>query len=135
MEWKVDPLYLCKFSESAMEALRSFKPNIMDTFCCSEFDKFISIWSNMILSLTIKRSFLNHVARALIQAFPALMLQQSSTVRALNIDALSKRLKLWEEGRFNEILDEAMSIQKELKHAKFKPSSSKKKNLEKLRFY
>ena len=32
IEWKVDPLYLCGFSEAAMEAIRSFKPNIMDIF-------------------------------------------------------------------------------------------------------
>ena len=90
MEWKVEPLYLCKFPESAMEALRAFKPNITDIFCCSEFDKFISFRSNMLLSLTIERSFLNHVPGALIQVLPALMLQQSSTVWALNIDAISK---------------------------------------------
>ena len=105
----------------------------MDMYSCPEFDKFISFWSNLIIFLTIKRSFLSHVAGALIQVFAAVMLQQSSTVRALNIEALSKRLKLLEKGRFDEILDEALSIQKELKRVRIAPSSGIKKNFEKLR--
>ena len=107
----------------------------MDIYNCSEFDRFISYWSHIILSLTIKKSFLNHVAGALIQVYPALMLQQISTDRALNIEALSKRLNLWQEGRFDEILTEALFVQRELNRIKkIKPSAADKKNIEKLRF-
>ena len=80
-----------------------------------------------------EENFLNHVAGVLIQIFPALMLQQCSTVRAENIDALSKRIALWEEGRLDDILNEAKFIQKGLKRRKIKSRSANKKNVEKIR--
>ena len=99
-EWNVDPYYLWSFTENTMKALGSFKPNIMDIHCSPEFDKFTSIWINIISALTNKRCFLNHLAGALIQIYPALMLQQVSKVKSENIEALSKRLNLWQEGKF-----------------------------------
>ena len=133
-EWNVDPFYLFSFTETTMKALGSFKPNIMDIHSSPEFDKFISIWIKIISAMTIKRSFLNHLAGALIQIYPSLMLQQVSKDKSANIEALSKQLTLWQEGKLEDILNEAYDIQRKLNRSKTKPSASSKKNQEKLRF-
>ena len=62
------------------------------------------------------------------------MLQQVSIDKSENIEALSKRLNLWQEGKFEDIWNEAYDIQRKLNRSKTKPSASSKKNQDKLRF-
>ena len=62
------------------------------------------------------------------------MLQQVSKDKSANIEALSKRLTFWQEGKLEDILNEAYDIQRKLNRSKTKPSASSKKNQEKIRF-
>ena len=57
---------------------------------------------------------IQHLCGSLVQVFPSLMLQKCSNKDKDNIEALSRRLALWEDYKFDEILSEARAIQSKL---------------------
>ena len=63
---------------------------------------------------------IQHLCGSLVQVFPSLMLQKCSNKDKDNIEALSRRLALWEETKFDEILSEAKAIQSKLQSRKKK---------------
>ena len=63
---------------------------------------------------------IQHLCGSLVQVFPSLMLQKCSSKDKDNIEALSRRLALWEETKFDEILSEAKAIQSKLQSRKKK---------------
>ena len=63
---------------------------------------------------------IQHLCGSLVQVFPSLMLQKCSNKDKDNIEALSRRLSLWEETKFDEILSEAKAIQSKLQSKKRK---------------
>lgn len=56
------------------------------------------IWANLISSLGNRKPPLQHLARILIQLFPALALQAVYKNNIENHEAVNKRLELWRTG-------------------------------------
>ena len=117
-EWSVNLAVLCKFSKKAMIEITSFQPNIMSVNRSSEMENFNEIWTHLIRAITNNRNCLQHISGILIQIFPALCLQNVSKDPKINREVLSKRLEMWKNGNFNELLIDAKTAQSNIKKKK-----------------
>ena len=101
-----------------MIEITSFQPNIMSVNRSSEMEKFNEIWTHLIRAITNNRNCLQHISGILIQLFPALCLQNVSKDPKINREALTKRLEMWKNGNFDELLIDAKKAQSNIKKLK-----------------
>ena len=94
-ELKMGCQNLCKWTKEAMKAIRFFAPNLMILGNNSTNHRFTSIFSKLISSLVVKSSPLQHMAGALLQISPALILQRTSNKNGDNKEADDNRLNQW----------------------------------------
>ena len=132
-EWNISLDKICQFANKAMTTITEFKPNLMNIGKDECFNKFNCIWANLIECMSNKRNKLQHICGQLVHIFPAIMLQKVSESSVENTSYLTQRLKKWEEGEFDQIMNETVKLQESIFRAKRK-APKKDKNDYKISF-
>lgn len=128
-EWKVNIKDVCQLADEAMVLICDFHPNLMHLGNNHTSHRFALIFSKQITNLVNKRAPLQHLAAALVQIFPALILQLVAHNNAVNREAAGRRLDMWAKGDFWEIIKEAEYIQEAIKRkAKYPKTATTSKN-------
>ena len=122
--WKISINEICQFGEKAIVQIRDFRPNLMHLGNNYSSLRFTKILSKLIVSLAYQKAPLQHQAAALIQVFPAIIIQCVGTNNVDNREACDRRLDQWTNGDLWTILTEAEAMQNKIKK-EHKPDKNK----------